>query len=64
MSNSNVFRSRRFQYAHGKKAPDVSNICRSIRARGVLVPLLVRPQRRADTYESSRAAAAGSAPRQ
>ena len=28
---------------HGKKAPDVSDILPSVRARGVLVPLLVRP---------------------
>jgi hypothetical protein len=27
---------------HGKKAPDVSDILPSIRARGILVPLLVR----------------------
>ena len=28
---------------HGKKAPDVSDILPTIRARGVLVPLIVRP---------------------
>jgi len=28
---------------HGKKAPDISDILPSVRARGVLVPLLVRP---------------------
>ena len=28
---------------HGKKAPDVSDLLPSVRARGVLVPLLVRP---------------------
>jgi ParB family chromosome partitioning protein len=36
---------------HGKKAPDVSDILPSIRARGVLVPLLVRPNGTPDTYE-------------
>src|SRR5882672_8274566 len=36
---------------HGKKAPDVSDILPSIRARGVLVPLLVRPNGAPDTYE-------------
>ncbi|MEZ5832896.1 MAG: ParB/RepB/Spo0J family partition protein [Dongiaceae bacterium] len=36
---------------HGKKAPDVSDILPSIRARGVLVPLLVRPNGTAETYE-------------
>jgi ParB family chromosome partitioning protein len=36
---------------HGKKAPDVSDILPSIRARGVLVPLLVRPNGSPDTYE-------------
>ena len=29
---------------HGRKAPDVSDILPSIRARGVLQPLLVRPR--------------------
>jgi ParB family chromosome partitioning protein len=32
---------------HGRKAPDVSDILPSIRARGVLQPLLVRPRGRA-----------------
>ncbi len=36
---------------HGKKAPDVSDILPSIRARGVLVPLLVRPNGTPDTFE-------------
>jgi ParB family chromosome partitioning protein len=36
---------------HGRKAPDVSDILPSIRARGVLVPLLVRPNGTPDTYE-------------
>ncbi len=36
---------------HGKKAPDVSDILPSIRARGVLVPLLVRPNGTPETYE-------------
>ncbi|WAC49782.1 ParB/RepB/Spo0J family partition protein [Asticcacaulis sp. SL142] len=29
---------------HGRKAPDVSDILPSVRARGILVPLLVRPK--------------------
>ncbi|WBO24464.1 ParB/RepB/Spo0J family partition protein [Sphingomonas abietis] len=29
---------------HGKQAPDVSDMLPSVRARGILVPLLVRPQ--------------------
>lgn len=36
---------------HGKKAPDVSDILPSIRARGVLVPLLVRPNGTPDSFE-------------
>ena len=36
---------------HGKKAPDVSDILPSIRTRGVLVPLLVRPNGLADHFE-------------
>ncbi|MDE2166268.1 MAG: ParB/RepB/Spo0J family partition protein [Alphaproteobacteria bacterium] len=36
---------------HGKKAPDVSDILPSIRARGVLVPLLVRPNGEPDHFE-------------
>lgn len=34
---------------HGKRAPDVSDILPSVRARGILQPLLVRPN--ADGYE-------------
>jgi ParB family transcriptional regulator, chromosome partitioning protein len=36
---------------HGKKAPDTSDILPSIRARGVLVPLLVRPNGEPDNFE-------------
>jgi len=36
---------------HGKKAPDVADILPSIRARGVLVPLLVRPNGGPDSFE-------------
>jgi len=36
---------------HGRRAPDISDILPSIRARGVLVPLLVRPDGTPDTYE-------------
>jgi ParB family chromosome partitioning protein len=36
---------------HGKKAPDVSDILPSIRARGILVPLLVRQNGCPDTFE-------------
>jgi ParB family transcriptional regulator, chromosome partitioning protein len=36
---------------HGKKAPDVSDILPSIRVRGVLVPLLIRPNGSPDTFE-------------
>lgn len=36
---------------HGKKAPDTSDILPSIRARGVLVPLLVRPNGEPDSFE-------------
>jgi ParB family chromosome partitioning protein len=36
---------------HGKKAPDVSDILPSVRARGILVPLLVRPNGSPDTFE-------------
>lgn len=36
---------------YGKKAPDVSDILPSIRARGVLVPLLVRPNGSPDDFE-------------
>lgn len=34
-----------------KKAPDLTNILPSVRARGVLVPLIVRPNGSPDTYE-------------
>lgn len=36
---------------HGKHAPDISDILPSIRARGVLVPLLVRPNGSPDNFE-------------
>lgn len=36
---------------HSKKAPDVSDILPSVRARGILVPLLVRPKGSPDTFE-------------
>jgi ParB family chromosome partitioning protein len=36
---------------HGKKAPDTSDLLPSIRARGVLVPLLVRPNGESDRFE-------------
>ena len=36
---------------HGKRAPDVSDILPSVCARGVLVPLLVRPNGSDQTYE-------------
>ena len=36
---------------HGKRAPDISDILPSIRARGVLVPLLVRPNGGPDSFE-------------
>ena len=36
---------------HAKKAPDVSDILPSVKARGILVPLLVRPNGGDDTYE-------------
>jgi ParB family transcriptional regulator, chromosome partitioning protein len=36
---------------YGKKAPDVSDILPSIRARGVLVPLLVRPAAKIGDFE-------------
>lgn len=36
---------------HGKKVPDVSNILPSVKARGILVPLLVRPNGGDDTFE-------------
>lgn len=35
----------------GKKAPDISNLLPSVRARGILVPLLVRPNGSPDTFE-------------
>lgn len=36
---------------HSKKAPDVSDILPSVRARGILVPLLVRQNGSPDTFE-------------
>jgi ParB family chromosome partitioning protein len=36
---------------HGRKAPDISDILPSVRARGVLVPVLVRPNGSASTFE-------------
>ena len=36
---------------HGKRAPDVSDILPSIKARGILVPLLVRPNGDGESYE-------------
>lgn len=36
---------------HGRKAPDVSDLLPSIRARGVLVPLIVRPSGEGDTFD-------------
>ena len=36
---------------HGKRAPNISDILPSIRARGVLVPLLVRPNGGPDQFE-------------
>ena len=35
----------------GKKLPDIADILPSVRARGVLVPLLVRPNGSAETFE-------------
>lgn len=35
----------------GRKAPDIADILPSIRARGVLVPLIVRPEAEGDRYE-------------
>lgn len=43
---------------HGKRAPDISDILPSVRARGVLVPLLVRPN---GQLEASRSSPAGGA---
>ncbi|GLS32437.1 chromosome partitioning protein, ParB family [Mesorhizobium albiziae] len=37
---------------HAKRAPDVSDILPSVRARGVLVPLLVRPNGEPETFEN------------
>ena len=37
---------------NGKKPPDISDILPSVRARGVLVPVLVRPNGSAETFES------------
>ena len=36
---------------HGKAAPDVSDILPSIKTRGVLVPLLVRPNGDGESFE-------------
>ncbi|WP_353642523.1 ParB/RepB/Spo0J family partition protein [Mesorhizobium sp. WSM2239] len=36
---------------HSKRAPDISDILPSVRARGVLVPLLVRPNGEPETFE-------------
>ena len=36
---------------HGKAAPDVSDILPSVKSRGVLVPLLVRPNGDGDSFE-------------
>ncbi|ARP67128.1 MULTISPECIES: ParB/RepB/Spo0J family partition protein [Mesorhizobium] len=36
---------------HSKRAPDIADILPSVRARGVLVPLLVRPNGSPDTFE-------------
>ncbi|WFP65638.1 MULTISPECIES: ParB/RepB/Spo0J family partition protein [unclassified Mesorhizobium] len=36
---------------HSKRAPDISDILPSVRARGVLVPLLVRPNGSPDSFE-------------
>ncbi|RAZ72891.1 ParB/RepB/Spo0J family partition protein [Mesorhizobium atlanticum] len=36
---------------HSKRAPDISDILPSVRARGVLVPLLIRPNGTPDTFE-------------
>lgn len=36
---------------HGKKAPDISDILPSVKARGVLVPLLVRPNGDDQSFE-------------
>lgn len=36
---------------HGKRAADISDILPSVRARGLLVPLLVRPNGQPETFE-------------
>lgn len=36
---------------HGKKAPDIADILPSVKARGVLVPLLVRPNGDGESFE-------------
>lgn len=36
---------------HSKRAPDVSDILPSVRTRGVLVPLLVRPNGTPESFE-------------
>jgi hypothetical protein len=37
----------------GKKPPDITAILPSIRARGIIMPLLVRPNGSAETFASS-----------
>jgi ParB family chromosome partitioning protein len=34
---------------HGKKPPEISDILPSVRARGIIVPLIVRPTEGGDT---------------
>ena len=36
---------------HGKRAPDVSDLLPSVRQRGILMPLLVRPNGAPDSFE-------------
>jgi len=36
---------------HAKKAPDTSDILPSVRTRGILMPLLVRPNGSPETFE-------------
>ncbi|TGS43723.1 ParB/RepB/Spo0J family partition protein [Mesorhizobium sp. M8A.F.Ca.ET.182.01.1.1] len=36
---------------HSRRSPDISDILPSVRARGILVPLLVRPNGSSDTFE-------------
>ncbi|PAQ05469.1 ParB/RepB/Spo0J family partition protein [Mesorhizobium temperatum] len=44
-------RGQHFRREHGKRAPDISDILPSVRARGVLVPLLVRPNGSPESFE-------------